>query len=71
MRGSTACLSLDRTGRPWRSLPKDFGSWETLPTWHDRFQAGGIGPAIGSLLTHAMRRERSRQPEPSTAILDT
>jgi putative transposase len=66
-----ACLYLDKTGCPWRYLPKDFGAWETVRTWHDRFRADGIWSEIGGLLTRAVRRERGRQPEPSTAILDS
>ena len=66
-----ACLYLDKTGCPWRYLPKDFGSWETVRTWHDRFRADGIWSDVGSLLARAVRRERGRPPEPSTAILDS
>lgn len=55
-----ACLYLDKTGCPWRYLPKDFGAWETVRTWHDRFRADGIWSEIGGLLTRAVRRERGR-----------
>src|SRR5690242_21867283 len=37
-----ACFYLEHTGCQWRSLPKDFGPWQTVRTWHDRFRADGI-----------------------------
>ncbi len=40
--------------------------------WHDRFRADGIWSEIAGLLTRAVRREQGRrQPERSTAILDS
>ena len=41
-----ACLYLDKTGCPWRYLPRDFGSWETVRTWHDRFRSDGIATRL-------------------------
>lgn len=37
-----ACLYLEKAGCPWRFLPKEFGAWQTVRTWHDRFHADGI-----------------------------
>lgn len=66
-----ACLYLDKTGCPWRYLPTDFGPRPTVRTWHDRFRADGLWSEIGNLLVRAVRREHGREPEPSTAILDS
>jgi putative transposase len=66
-----ACLYLQKTGCGWRYLPTDFGPWETVRTWHDRFRADGIWADIAALLTRAVRQERGRNPEPSTVILDS
>lgn len=66
-----ACLYLEKTGCPWRYLPTDFGPWETVRTWHDRFRADGIWTEIAALLTRAVRRKRGRPAEPRTAILDS
>ena len=49
------CLYMEKTGCPWRYLPTDFGPWETVRTWHDRFRAGGIWSEIAALLTRAVR----------------
>jgi putative transposase len=66
-----ACLYLLRTGCGWRYLPTDFGPWETVRTWYDRFRADGIWADIAASLTRAVRQERGRQAEPKTAILDS
>jgi len=66
-----ACLYLHKTGCQWRYLPKDFGSWHTVRTWHDRLRADGIWAEAGALLTRAVRRKRDRAPEPSTGIVDS
>ena len=66
-----ACLYLEKAGCPWRFLPKEFGAWQTVRTWHDRFRADGIWSDIAALLTRAVRARQGRNPEPATAILDS
>ena len=66
-----ACLYLEKAGCPWRFLPKEFGPWQTVRTWHDRFRSDGIWTDIAGLLTRAVRAKRGRVPEPTTAILDS
>jgi putative transposase len=66
-----ACLYLHRTGCPWRYLPKDFGPWQTVRSWHDRFREDGIWADGAGLLTRAVRARRGHTPEPATAILDS
>ena len=66
-----ACLYLHKTGCGWRYLPKEFGPWETIRTWHDRFRHDGIWSEIGAVLTRAVRQKQGHTAEPSTAILDS
>ena len=66
-----ACLYLQKTGCQWRYLPKDFGPWETVRSWHDRFQTDGIWPDVAAVLTRAIRQKRGHGAEPSTALLDS
>lgn len=66
-----ACLYLEKAGCPWRFLPKEFGPWQTVRTWHDRFRADGIWTDVAGLLTRAVRAQQGRTPEPKTAILDS
>src|SRR3954453_23605792 len=59
-----ACFFLERTGCPWPYLPKDFGPWETVRWWYDRFRADGIWAEVSSHLTRAVRKAMpvSRRP---------
>jgi len=66
-----ACFYLEHTGCQWRSLPKDFGPWQTVRTWHDRFRADGIWADAAALLTRRVRKARGHAAEPGTAILDS
>jgi putative transposase len=66
-----ACLYLQKTGCQWRYLPKEFGPWETVRSWHDRFRADGIWSDIAGLLLRAVRRRRGHAAEPATAILES
>src|SRR3954454_14063999 len=59
-----ACFYLEHTGCQWRSLPKDFGPWQTVRTWHDRFRADGIWADMTALLTRRVRKARGHAAEP-------
>ena len=52
-------------------LPKAFGPWRTVRTWHDRFRADGVWSDIAALLMRAVRAQQGREPEPRTAIMDS
>jgi putative transposase len=66
-----ACFYLERTGCPWPYLPKDFGPWETVRWWYDRFRADGIWAEVSSHLTRAVRKAQGHANEPSTGIMDS
>jgi putative transposase len=66
-----ACFYLERTGCPWPYLPKDFGPWETVRWWYDRFRADGIWAEVSSHLTRAVRKAQGHASEPSTGIMDS
>jgi putative transposase len=66
-----ACFYLEHTGCQWRSLPKDFGPWQTVRTWHDRFRADGIWADMTALLTRRVRKARGHAAEPGTGIMDS
>lgn len=65
------CLDLAAEGCRWRSLPKDFGPWQTVRGYHDRFHRDGVWAEIATVLTPAARRRLARNPVPSTAIVDS
>src|SRR3954449_9379026 len=66
-------LSLSRgRGLPlaWRSLPKDFGPWQTVRGYWDRFRRDGVRADVAALLIPAARARRGKAPAPSTGIVD-
>ena len=48
-----ACLYLEKAGCPWRFLPKEFGPWQSVRTWHDRFRTDGVWSDVAALLVRA------------------
>jgi len=65
------CLYLAAEGCRWRSLPKEFGPWQTVRGYWDRFHRDGIWADLAALLTPAARARLGRKPEPSTGIVDS
>src|SRR4051812_48104293 len=61
-----ACFYLEHTGCQWRALPRDFGPWQTVRTWHDRFRADGIWADVTAQLTRTVRKARGRTAEPGS-----
>src|SRR5215213_10748917 len=45
------CLYLGVEGCRWRSLPKDFGPWQTVRGYWDRFRRDGVWADVAALLT--------------------
>jgi putative transposase len=65
------CLYLAAEGCRWRSLPKDFGPWQTVRGYHDRFHRDCVWAEIAAVLTPAARQRLARNAEPSTGIIDS
>ena len=64
------CLYLGAEGCRWRSLPKDFGPWQTVRGYWDRFRRDGVWADVAALLIPAARARRGKAPAPSTGIVD-
>jgi putative transposase len=64
------CLYLTAEGCRWRSLPKEFGPWQTVRGYWDRFHRDGVWADAAALLTPAARARLDKNPEPSTGIVD-
>jgi putative transposase len=60
------CLYLAAEGCRWRSLPKEFGPWQTVRGYWDRVRRDGLWADAAALLTPAARARRgsvlSRRP---------
>src|SRR6476469_8202557 len=58
-------------GCRWRALPKDFGPWQTVRGYWDRFHRDGVRADVAALLTPAARARLGKAPAPSTGIVDS
>ena len=65
------CLYLGAEGCRWRSLPEDFGPWQTVRGYWDRFRRDGVWADVAALLTPAARARLGKAPAPSTGIVDS
>jgi putative transposase len=66
-----ACFYLEHTGCPWRSLPINFGAWQTVRTWYDRFRTDGVWADAAAELTRRVREAHGHRAEPATGIMDS
>ncbi|MFD9999928.1 transposase, partial [[Kitasatospora] papulosa] len=65
-----AILYVDRTGIPWRYLPRDFAPWETVYGYFAAWQKDGVFDQLNGLLRRLVRKAGGRDAEPSACILD-
>jgi putative transposase len=65
------CLYLAGEGCRWRSLPKDFGPWQTVRGYWDRFHRDGVWADAAAVPTPAARARLGKSPAPSTGIVDS
>lgn len=65
------CFYLAAEGCRWRSVPKEFGPWQTVRGYWDRFQRDGIWAEAAARLTPQARRRLGKNTEPTTAIVDS
>ena len=64
-------LYWDKTGCPWRYIPREYGHWQTIRYHFDRWTKDGIWAELSAALVRKVRVAEGREPEPSGAILDS
>ena len=64
-------LYLNKTGCPWRLVPKDFGHWSTIDGDFKRWRRDGVWARVMETLRQWERRYLGRQPEPSAGSMDS
>ena len=64
-------LYLERTGCQWRALPREFGPWETIRYYFDRWTQDGTLDRIHTTLREQVRQQAGRERQPSAAIIDS
>lgn len=61
---------LNRTGCPWRYLPKEFPPWQTLYDYFSQWVKSGIWKAISHALSYKARELAGKTLTPRMAIID-
>lgn len=66
-----AIFYVNRTGCPWRYIPKSFGPWNTAYTYFNRWSKAGIWEMIMEQLRAQERQRQGRDKEPSAGCVDS
>jgi putative transposase len=64
-------LYLLKTGCQWRMLPREFGKWNTIYGYFQRWRREGVWAHRMEALRQLERRRRGRQSEPSAGSVDS
>jgi putative transposase len=60
-----------KTGCQWRMLPKEFGRWETVYGYFNRWSRQGVWQQIMEALNRQERQRQGRKPTPSAGCVDS
>lgn len=66
-----AIFYLNKTGCPWRYLPKDFPSYHLVNYYYSKWIHSGLLEQLNTALRKHLRQQQGRNPDPSGAIIDT
>ena len=66
-----AIFYLNKTGCPWRYLPKDFPSYKLVSTYYHQWIDNNTWVKINTALHRKLRKELGRNEEPSAGIIDS
>src|ERR687884_906590 len=64
-------LYVNKTGCQWRTLPKEFGPWETVYGYFRRWRRAGVWTRVMDTLRQWERQSQGRLPEPSACCADS
>ena len=66
-----ALFYINRTGCPWRYLPKEFPAWGAVRYYFDKWEQDGTWERVNDALRRQVRVQAGRNPEPSAASIDS
>ena len=66
-----ALLYVVKSGCQWRLLPSDFGCWQTVYGYFNRWSRTTVWQGIMEELNMKERRRQGRHPEPSAGCIDS
>ena len=64
-------LYVTKTGCQWRMLPKEFGAWQTVYGYFNRWSRQGVWQQVLEPLTRHERQRQERNPTPSAGCIDS
>lgn len=66
-----AIFYLNKTGCPWRYLPKDFPSYKLVSYYYQKWVNNGTWEQVNTILHRRLRKEAGRKEEPTAGIMDS
>jgi putative transposase len=66
-----ALFYLNKTGCPWRYLPKDFPSYKLVNYYYNKWTDNRMLEKVNAALRQKFREKKDRNPEPTGAIIDS
>jgi putative transposase len=66
-----AIFYLNKTGCPWRYLPKDFPSYKIVNYYYNKWTENRTLEKVNTALRQHLREKRGRNPDPTGAIIDS
>lgn len=64
-------LYINKTGCRWRMLPSEFGQWNTVHGYFNKWSKGGIWKKVMDILRKKERKRQGRNENPSAASVDS
>jgi len=64
-------LYLTKTGCQWRMLPGEFGCWQTVYGYFNRWSRQGIWQQVLDQLARQERQRQGHKPTPSAGCIDS
>jgi putative transposase len=66
-----AIFYLNKTGCPWRYLPKDFPHYKLVNYYYNKWTDNRMLEKVNAALRQRFREKKGRNPEPTGAIIDS
>jgi putative transposase len=66
-----AIFYLNKTGCPWRYLPKDFPSYKVVNYHYNKWTDNRMLEKVNAVLRQHLREKKGRTPDPTGAIIDS
>ena len=66
-----AIFYLNKTGCPWRYLPKDFPSYTLVNYYYNKWTDNRTLEKVNAVLRQHLREKKGRSPDPTAAIIDS